>query len=83
MPFKGNIPTIAPTLIKVWTLSQAKIPTTISLVKLFGHLSMICFNLVNKAAKSNKNILQPIKPNFSAKIAKIESLAASGRYPYA
>lgn len=29
------------------------------------------------------NITEPIKPNFSAYIAKIESVVVSGKYPYA
>ena len=35
-----------------------------------------------KKAKNNPKItLTPINPNFSASIAKIESFAASGKYP--
>ena len=52
-----------------------------SRLKLFGALSMIFLILENKIANRPIKIVVPIKPNFSAYIANMESFAASGRYP--
>ena len=79
MPFNGSKPTMAPTLIIVWKLNQTKTPTAINLVKSSGDFSAILAILQKSAVNSANKLTVPIKPNFSANMAKIESLAASGK----
>ena len=79
MPFSGNKPIIAPMFIIVCVLSQARIPVTRNLLYASVECSIIFFNLLKNATKSAISTVVPTKPNFSANIAKIESLAASGK----
>lgn len=79
MPFNGSNPTMAPMLINACVLSQANTPVTISRVGRSGARSMMFFSLVKNTSSRPTTIVDPTKPNFSAVMAKIESLAASGR----
>lgn len=58
-------------------------PATINLLNISGVRSIILRIRENKITYKQTMILIPKKPNFSAIIAKIESLAASGKYPKA
>ncbi len=79
MPVRGISPVIAPILTKAWRTNQEVMPTTVSCANLSG-LFLAILNPF-KANNKNKatNTLAPIKPNSSAVIAKIESLAGDGR----
>lgn len=65
------------------TLNHANIPVISSRLKSSGARSIILVNRAKNIAYAAITIDTPKKPNFSAKIANIESLAASGKYPYA
>lgn len=79
MPFKGNKPIMAPILIIACVLIQANTPITNNREKGSLVRSIIRLNRENNNKYRPKIIDTPIKPNFSARMANIESLAASGR----
>jgi len=79
IPVKGKIPSIAPTFIILCENTHPKVPATISFAKRGMVSSMILRILHSIAPKTPITATVPKKPNFSARIAKIESLAASGK----
>ena len=70
---------MAPMLIIACTANHASMPVTSKRLKSSGALSIIRVSRPNKVAKTAIISDTPINPNFSAIIAKIESLAASGK----
>lgn len=83
MPFSGKRPIIAPIFMIVCVLSQAKTPITNNLENVSFVQIMIRRILANKIAYRPIMAVEPMKPNFSASMANIESFSASGKYPYA
>lgn len=74
---------MAPILISACTLNHAKTPTTNRRLKSSGARSAIRVKRANNPPNSPSNTAHPTKPNISAYIEKIESLAASGTHPFA
>ena len=79
IPFRGNRPIIAPMLMTACTLSQASTPTTSNRLNVSGARTAMFLMREKNASMIPSNAVTPIKPNFSAYMAKMESLAASGR----
>lgn len=75
----GKRPIIAPMLMRASILIQINTPTTNNLEKSSGALRATLLMRENKAPNRANNIIEPMNPNFSAYIAKIESLSASGK----
>ena len=81
MPLIGISPSIAAILINAWIANHVKTPATINWLVLSGALCIIVKMRKSKAPYIANKTTDPIKPNFSAKIAKIESFSASGKDP--
>lgn len=79
MPVSGNIAIIAPILINAWAKNHSEMPAANKRENASGALAAICKPRKHSAANSPIITSDPISPNSSAMIAKIESLAASGR----
>ena len=79
-PVSGKKPVIAAILIKVCTAISITIPEASSLANKSGDLEAINKPLDRKNTKSKISTTLPIKPNSSAKTAKIESPIGSVRY---
>ena len=79
MPFKGKSPSIAPILIIDWTPSQVMMPAIIRRASQDCVLEAMVNIRIRSAPITTIIIVEPINPNFSEYIAKIESVGVSGR----
>lgn len=79
MPVSGNRPSMAPIFTTVCENIQLNAPATINLGNISAVCSIIRNSRINNAAKTAKTPTVPKKPNFSANMANMESLAASGK----
>ena len=78
-PVSGNTEIIEPTLINAWQSNHSEIPVASSRENMSGAAAATRKPRSPIVINSAKIISAPIQPNSSAMIAKIESLAASGR----
>ena len=78
-PVNGKTPVIAPILMTICDASRPKTPTTISRSVTSTVLSAVIKIRLSSAPNNIKITINPKKPKVSPRIAKIESLTASGK----